>query len=381
MNPAGEATEYHVAYDLASSEWCASHGSKGSPAHSTSPVILGSTAATYRQVSVGVSGLTAGSTYCAELIAANGSGTSAGSQQSFTAGTPSVRAFGPRATTSTNELVEGEVDPAGQSTQYHVAYDLASSEWCASHGSKGSPGHATSLVTLGSTAPKFRRVSVGLSGLTAGSSYCEELIAANGSGTSSGFTQTFTAGTPSVNAFGTRAIASTTELVDGEVNPAGQSTQYHVAYDLASSEWCTSYGSKGSPTHSTSPLTLGSTAAKFHPVSVGLSGLTAGSSYCEELIAANGSGTSSGFTQTFTAGTPSVNAFGTRAIGSTNELVEGEVNPAGQSTQYHVAYDLASSEWCASHGSKGSPGHATSLVTLGSTAPKFRRVSVGSAIA
>ena len=377
VNPAGESTQYHVAYDLASSEWCTSHGAKGSPTHSTSPLTLGPTAPGFHAVSVGLSGLTGGSEYCEELIAANGSGTSAGFQQFFTAGTPSVRTFGPRATTSTNELVEGEVNPVGQSTQYHVAYDLAGSEWCTSHGSKGSPGHSTSLVTLGFTAPKFRRVSVGLSGLTGGSEYCEELIAANGSGTSSGFTQTFTAGTPSVNAFGSRAIASTAELVNGQVNPAGQSTQYHVAYDLASSEWCTSNGSKGSPTHATSPLTLGATAAKFHPVSVGLSGLTGGSAYCEELIAVNGSGTSAAFPQSFTAGTPSVNAFGARAIASTNELVEGEVNPAGQSTQYHVAYDLASSEWCTSGGSKGSPGHATSLVTLGSTAPKFRRVSVG----
>ncbi len=377
INPGGESTQYHVAYDLASSEWCTSHGSKGSPTHSTSPLTLGSTASGFHAVLVGLSGLTAGSTYCAELIAANGSGTSAGSQQSFTAGRPSVRAFGPRATTSTNELVEGEVNPAGQSTQYHVAYDLASSEWCASDGSKGSPGHATSLVTLGSTAPKFRRASVGLSGLTGGSEYCEELIAANGSGTSSGFTQTFTAGTPSVNAFGSRAIASTTELVSGEVNPAGQATEYHVAYDLASSEWCTSDGSKGSPAHATPPLTLGSTVAKSHPVSVGLSGLTGGSTYCEQLIAANASGTSAAFPQPFTAGTPSVNAFGTRAIGSTNELVSGEVNPAGQSTEYHVAYDLASSEWCTSRGSKGSPTHATSPLTLGSTVGKFHPVSVG----
>ncbi len=354
-----------------------SDGSEGSPKHSTFPLTLGSTAPGFHGVLVGLGGLTVGSAYCAELIAVNGSGTSAGSQRFFTAGTPSVSAFGPRAIGSTNELVEGEVNSAGQSTQYHVAYDLASSEWCTSHGSKGSPGHATSVVTLGFMAPKFRRVSVGLSGLMGGSEYCEELVAANPSGTSSGFTQTFTAGAPSVEGRGSRAIASTTELVNGQVNPASQSTQYHVAYDLASSEWCTSSGSKGSPTHATSPLPLGSTAAKSHPVSVGLSGLTAGSEYCEELIAANASGTSTAFQPSFTAGVPSVEARGSRAIGSTNELVEGEVNSAGQSTQYHIAYDLASSEWCTSHGSKGSPGHATSLVTLGSTAAKSHLVSVG----
>ena len=379
VNPAGESTQYHVAYDLGSSEWCTSHGSKGSPGHSTSPVTLGSTAAKFHRVGVGLSGLTAGSEYCAEIVAVNGSGTAHSSQVSFTAGAPTARTFSGSPTGATSQLVQGEVNPAGQSTQYHVAYDLASSEWCASHGSKGSPGHSTSPVTLGSTAATFHGVAVGLSGLTAGSEYCAEIVAVNGSGTAhSGFQPTFIAGAPSAFAFSGSPTGATSELVQGEVNPAGQSTQYHVAYDLASSEWCASHGSKGSPGHSTSPVTLGSTAAKFHRVAVGLSGLTAGSEYCAEIVAVNGTGTAhSGFQPTFIAGAPSAFVLSPLATSATSELVQGEVNPAGESTQYHVVYDLGSSEWCTSHGSKGSPGHSTSPVTLGSTAAKFHRVGVG----
>ena len=376
VNPAGQSTQYHVAYDLASSEWCTSHGSKGSPGHATSLVTLGSTAAKFRRVSVGLSGLTAGSEYCEQLIAANGSGTSVGPQQSFTAGAPSAFAFSPGSTGTTTATVGGEVNPAGQSTQYHVAYDLAISEWCTSRGLVSSPAHSTAPVTLGFTDATSHQVSVELTGLTAGSEYCEELIAANGSGTSAGFQQSFTAGAPSAFAFSPQSTGATTATVAGQINPSGQTTQYHVAYDLASSEWCTSDGLAGSPAHSTAPVTLGFADATFHQVSVELTSLAGGSEYCVELIAVNGSGTSEGFPQSLTAGAPSAFAFGPQSTGATTATVGGQVNPSGQTTQYHVAYDLASSEWCTSGGLAGSPAHATTPVTLGFTDATFHQVSV-----
>jgi hypothetical protein len=386
VNPSGQSTTYDVVYDLKSSEWCMSGGSKGSPAHSTMPVTLGFTDATLHTVSVSLGGLTAGTEYCAAIAGTNGSGTSQIYPVRFTAGAPLASitlhnegegAYNVFATGATTATVQGEVYPAGQATEYKVAYDLASSEWCMSGGSKGSP-QSTTPVPLGFTDTAFHPVSVGLSGLTAGSEYCVELIAVNSSASGhEGFPVSFTAGLPYPYPLGSFATSTTTATVEAELNPAGQSTTYHVVYDLASSEWCTSFGREGSPAHSTTPVTLGFTDGTFHPISIGLSGLTAGAEYCAEFVAVNGSGTVQGGGSRFTAGWPSAFTFEASATGATTANVEGEVNPAGQATEYHVVYDLKSSEWCTSFGREGSPAHSTTPVTLGFTDGTFHPVSVG----
>jgi hypothetical protein len=294
VNPGGQTTEYHVAYGPASSEWCTSFGSKGSPASSTTPVTLPFTDATFHPVSVPLSGLSAGSKYCEAFVASNASGTGQGFAAPLTAGAPSTFIPDSSSTGATTTTVEDFVNPAGQTTEYHVAYALASSEWCTSHGSKGSPASSTTPVTLGFTDGTFHRVSVPLSGLTAEREYCAEPVASNASGTGQGKPLSFTAGAPSAFIFNAFSTGATTATVEGEVNPTGQSTQYHVAYDLASSEWCTSHGSSGSPASSTTPVTLGFTDETFHPVSVPLSGLTAEREYCAELVASNASGTAHG---------------------------------------------------------------------------------------
>ena len=377
MNPAGQSTTYHVAYDLASSEWCTTSGGKGTAAHSTTPVTLPFTDAVSHNVSVELTGLTAGGDYCAEMIATNASGTAHGGQVSFIPGVPSAFTFVASPTGATNATVQGEINPVSQSTTYHVAYDLVSSEWCTTSGGKGTAGHSTTAVTLPFTDATFHNVSVELTGLTAGSEYCAELVAVNGSGAARGGQRRFTAGAPSALLFSEVSKNTTTTAVEGEVNPASQSTTYHVAYDLASSEWCTTSGGKGTAGHSTTAVTLPFTDATFHDVSVELTGLTAGGHYCAELIATNAAHTAHSGQQTFTAGAPTVAISRSMSTGAMSESIEGEVNPASQSTTYHVAYDLASSEWCTSQGSKGTLGHSTTAVTLPFTDATFHNVSVG----
>ena len=376
VDPAGQTTKYEFTYGQASSEWCTSFGSSGLPEHSTPAQTLGFTDETFHGVSVQVSGLTAGTEYCEEIVAKNGSGSVQGGQQPFTAGVPVVDSFGANPTGATTETVAGDIDPAGQTTGYHLNYGLASSSWCTSNGSLGSPEHATSDQSLGFTDAAFHGVTVELSGLSGGSKYCDALVAANGSGTTQGEQQTFTAGVPEDFSYEETPTGATTETVRGEVDPAGQATSYHDAYGLATSEWCTSGGSSGSPEHATSAQSLGFTDAIYHEVSVELSGLSGGSKYCDALVAANGSGTTQGDQPTFTAGIPIVSSsFGT-PTGATTETVAGQIDPAGQTTEYHLNYGLASSSWCTSNGSLGSPEHSTSAQTLGFTDATSNQVSV-----
>jgi hypothetical protein len=137
-------------------------------------------------------------------------------------------------------------------------------------------------------------VSVPVTGLAEGTSYCAELLATNGGGSAHGFQVQWTQGAPTVDTTGAESTGATTATVFGDVNPAGQETTYQVAYGDAGSEWCTSGGFFGAPTGTTSATPLGKTDGTSHAVSVGLAGLTPNASYCGEVLATNNDGTGRG---------------------------------------------------------------------------------------
>jgi 6-phosphogluconolactonase (cycloisomerase 2 family) len=311
VNPAGQATTYEASYDLASSTWCTSSGSSGTPANSTTPQPLGFTDATFHNVLVNLSGLTAGTNYCVAIIANNSSGPATGLPPvSLTAGAPTADTFDAFSTGSTTATVDGDVNPAGQATTYEASYDLASSTWCTSGGSSGT-ANSTTAQTLGFTDGTFHDVSVDLSGLTAGTNYCVAIIASNSNGPATGLPPVpFTAGSPAADTFDVTLTGATTATVDGDVNPAGRAATYEASYDLASSTWCTSGGSSGTPANSTTPQPLGFTDGTFHGVSVDLSGLTAGTEYCVAIMANNGVGPAAASPPVpFTANVPVADTF------------------------------------------------------------------------
>ena len=323
-----------------------------------------------------LTGLTAGQDYCVQLTATNGSGTVQGGQIQFTAGRPQAFTDDAASTGATTAIVDGEVNPVGQTTTYQVQYGLASSDWCTSGGNTGTPGTTTTPQTLGFTDNNTHNVSVNLTGLTAGQSYCAQITATNASGTAQGGQQQFTAGRPQAFTGPVTSMGPTTATLNGEVNPVGQTTEYKVQYDLQSSPWCTSNGNSGTPSSATGPQTLGFTDNAPHMVSVNLTGLTAGQSYCAQLSATNASGTSQRGLARFTAGAPQASTDDVNSAGATTEVVDGEVNPVGQTTTYQVQYGLASSDWCTSGGNTGTPGTTTTPQTLGFTDNNTHSVSV-----
>ena len=293
INPEGLSTTYAVQYDLATSDWCSSGGSTGSPASTTTATDLGFTDDNFHLVTADLSGLTQNTEYCAQLIATNSSGTGTGGQAPWTQGIPGTDTAAAFSTSATTATVQGEVDPAGQTTTYKIVYDTAASDWCTSFGSSGNPAGATTPQTLGFTDGQFHDVSVSLSGLTGGIQYCAEVVATNSTGSTpndDGDQVPWTQGTPTAFTSNATSTGGTTATVEGQVNPAGQTTTYKIVYDTAASDWCTSFGSSGLPAHSTTSQSVGLTDSTFHDVSVNLSGLTAGTEYCAEIVATNGSG-------------------------------------------------------------------------------------------
>jgi hypothetical protein len=88
INPVGQSTTYKVQWDLNSSTWCQSFATSGSPAHTTAGTVLGFSDNALHDVSVGITGLTSGTDYCAQLIATNGSGEGDGGTVEWTQTTP-----------------------------------------------------------------------------------------------------------------------------------------------------------------------------------------------------------------------------------------------------------------------------------------------------
>ena len=268
---------------------------------------------------------------------------------------PDVSTDSAQSVTAAQEIVSGTVNPHGLSTVYHLEYAAAGSSWCADE-TQGTPTTTTN-ATLHYTDSVSHIVSVAPTGLSGGTSYCAELVATNGGGTSRGGQLTFTAGLPSVTTTAADATGVQQAAVQGSVDPASQSTTYFADYDLATSQWCTSGGAAGSPAHRSPPATLAYQDALDHNVTVNVTGLQAATGYCAAIAASNASSTTAGvgvvgMPSTFTTETP-VTTGSIQSTSATAALLSGSVNPDGVSTSYYAIYAPVSSDWCQTGGTSG----------------------------
>ena len=377
VNPENESTGYELQWDLGSSLWCKTAGTSDSAAHATPETRLDpSWLPTY--LSIDLTGLTYGTSYCAELVATNADGEGDGGFVTWVESSPEVHTLDASATSATSAAVGGEINPHGALTFYRAEYDGANSDWCTSGATSGTPANSLDNTELGFTDDAFHPVSVKLFQLTPGETYCARLVAYS-SGNGAGQLVTFTANLPAAETDTALSTGGSTATVTGFVNPSGTTTSYDVQYDVAGSNWCTSSGSSGSPAHSTDSAVLGFTDVDFHRVSVDLSGLAAGTDYCGRISATNANGDGDGSQLTWTEGTrPGVLTFDAYSTGSTMVTVEGFVNPVGEATTYQVEYDLADSTWCTSAGASGSPANTTAPSSdgLDPSNPDFQYVAV-----
>src|SRR5665213_153660 len=360
VTPSGQTTTYYAQYDTVGSTFCNSEGvttdgtTVSTPAAPGTPLAFVDTAS--HDVSVDIVGLTAGTAYCAQIVAVHPAGTVFGGTQTFTAGLPTAFTSSAQATGVTTATVAGTINPSGQLTTDYVQYDTVGSTFCDTDGVT-TDGTTVSIpmppgTTVGSDTTDHN-LTVDLAGLTAGTSYCAQIVAVNPAGTALGGTQTFTAGLPTAFTSSAQATGVTTATVAGTVNPSGQLTTDYAQYDTVGSTFCDTDGVTTDGTTVSTPMPPGTTVgsdATVHNVIVDLTGLTAGTSYCAQIVAVNPAGTALGGTQTFTAGLPTAFTSSAQATGVTTATVAGTVNPSGQLTTDYVQYDTVGSTFCDTDG-------------------------------
>ena len=180
VNPNGQQTNYAF-------QW----GPTAGYGHET-PLTSAGSGSSSGSVSAALSGLASGSTYHYRIIAINDSGTSVGSDQSFTiGGNPPAPSTPPTASTgsATNvgqsgATVNGTVNPGGQATSYYFEY-----------GPTANYGFETA-ATSGGSGVTDEPVSANLAELASSTTYHYRLVAVSPGGTALGSDQTFTTTTP-----------------------------------------------------------------------------------------------------------------------------------------------------------------------------------------
>jgi len=165
VDPEGQATSYYFEYGTTTS-----YGSQTA----TSPVGSGTANV---NVSAPIGSLTPDTVYHYRLVALNASGTTIGSDVSFTTPkrpAPSVSTASAGSVTQTSARLTGRVNPEGQATSYVFEY-----------GTSSAYGSQTSTADAGSGTATLS-VSATIGALAPGTTYHYRLVATNADGTSYG---------------------------------------------------------------------------------------------------------------------------------------------------------------------------------------------------
>jgi hypothetical protein len=224
-------------------------------------------------------------TYHYRLDGVNVNGVNAGEDQTFTtlAVPPLVDEQSASAVTLTSATLNARINPNNEDTKYRFEYGTSTEYGSSAPASEADAGSGYGDVTVGEP----------IAGLLPGTTYHFRAIASNASspvGGSAGPDQTFTtaAATPPVVSTGAASeVSQNSALISGTVDPEGVQTSYE--FDIGTD---TSYGTRLSGN-------AGSVSGT-ETVTVGLGGLSPGTTYHFRLIATNVYGSASGTDVTFT---------------------------------------------------------------------------------
>ena len=267
VNPEGQSTTYHFEYGTTTAY--------GTSAPS-SPANAGSDSTSHAETAA-ITGLTTGTTYHFRLDATNATGTTNGTDRTFTTlSPPAATTTSASSVTGSGATLNGMVNPNGQATTYHFDY-----------GTTTSYGTSTSSASAGSDSTSHAE-NAAITGLSTSTTYHFRIVATNATGTTNGADLTFT--TPTSAAVTTTPASSVTlsaATLNGSVNPQGSDTTYHFDYGTT-----TSYGS------STTDTDAGAGSSAVH-ASAAITGLSPHTVYHFRVVATSVAGTVMGGDEKF----------------------------------------------------------------------------------
>jgi hypothetical protein len=255
---------------------------------------------------------------------------------------PTVTTAAASSVAARSATLNGTIDPGGVSSTYHFEYGTDTNY--GSQTAESSPSSGTGAVAA--TTP--------VTGLLPNTTYHYRTVGTNAAGLITGNDQTLTTAPAAPTLDGSPAFASaittTGATLNGTLNPNSSATSFHFEYGID-----TSYGT------STAATDAGAGAAD-QPVTVGLTGLSAGTTYHYRLVADNGTGgVQHGADGIFSTapGTP-VSASDVSVFGAT---LHGVINPHGAAATYHFEYGTSTAYGRSTVETDGGSGNADEAVS------------------
>ncbi|HEX4482682.1 MAG TPA: hypothetical protein VH081_02745 [Solirubrobacteraceae bacterium] len=286
-------------------------------------------------VQIPLTGLTAGTSYHARVVATNADGsvhtadvgfatTSGGGSPAPAIGATSASAIAERSAT-----LQSTANPHGEAATYEVEYGLNTA-----YGSTT----ATQAITAGSSGAQ--PLSIALAGLSPATTYHARVTVSSTAGTSHGLDVVFTTAapsSPSVSAASVSSIGESSATVETTVDPGQNATSVAVEYGPT-----TSYGQ----TSTTQNVPAGSGASTLH---VPLAGLSANTIYHAHVTVTNIDGSSESQDLTFmtTSGgiggagngeAASIESTSVAGLGEHVVTIDAVIDSHGEEASYEVQY-------------------------------------------
>jgi hypothetical protein len=205
------------------------------------------------------------------------------------AGAPTDATTSASGETQTEAMLNGSIDPEGNTVEYHFEYE----------GPGVTGKQSTPTATLSAADFTSNSVSAQVAGLEPGMTYNFQLVATYGVGKASvsGATQkmftTHAVTAPIATTLAAEGLEETEATLKGTVNPGGEATEYFFEYGTD-----THYGQK------TEKATLQASGGSNQGVSATLKGLTPGTEYHFRLVAKNNQGPAEGLDHSFKTMSP-----------------------------------------------------------------------------